>query len=48
MATLNNEQPCLIISTEKTTGYRVVTKFKNADGEYRLIWKEYRPPKESA
>lgn len=48
MATLNNEQPCLIISTEEKTGYRVVTKFKNADGEYRLIWKEYRPPKESA
>ena len=48
MATLNNEQPSLIISTEEKTGYRVVTKFKNADGEYRLIWKEYRPPKESA
>ena len=48
MATLNNEQPCLIISTEEKTGCRVVTKFKNADGEYRLIWKECRPPKESA
>ena len=48
MATLNNEQPCLIISTEEKTGYRVVTKFKNADGEYRLIWKECRLPKESA
>ncbi len=48
MATLNNEQPCLIISTEEKTGYRVVTKFKNADGEYRLIWKECRSPKGSA
>ena len=48
MATLNNEQPCLMISTEEKTGYRVVTKFEDADGEYRLIWKEYRPPKESA
>lgn len=48
MATLNNEQPCLIISTEEKTGYRVVTKFKDADGEYRLIWKECRSPKESA
>lgn len=48
MATLNNEQPCLIISTEEKTGYRVVTKFKDADGEYRLIWKECRSPKGSA
>ena len=40
IAILNDENPCEFISGEQGTRLRVVTKFKNADGESKLIWDE--------
>ena len=39
-AKLSSSQPCALISAEKRTCFRVVTKFINADGECKLIWNE--------
>lgn len=40
VAKLSDDQPCVLISAEKRTNFRVVTKFVSADGECKLIWNE--------
>ena len=40
VAKLHSGQPCALISAEKRTHFRIVTKFVNADGECKLIWNE--------
>ena len=38
LAQLNEEHPTVIISTDTQTRFRVVTRFKKADGDYSLAW----------
>lgn len=40
IAVLNRQHPCECVVTDERTIYRIVTKFKKADGEYQLCWNE--------
>ena len=39
-ARLSSEQPCVTLHTGKCSGYRIITRFDKADGDYALIWEE--------
>lgn len=40
VAILDHNNPCAVISTDKSKRYRVATRFVKADGEYTLSWNE--------
>ncbi|MFQ7158195.1 MAG: hypothetical protein ACLRPX_00555 [Ruthenibacterium sp.] len=38
VAHLNEEHPTTIVPTDSQTRFRVITRFKKADGDYSLVW----------
>ena len=40
IAVLDDQKQCACVVTGERTMYRVITRFKKADGEYQLCWQE--------